>query len=307
MSTVASPIIKESARIPTWFRVGGRADRLARPVDMAQLGRLLGDDPGALVLGDGANLLVDDGGVRRLVISLRQGEFVRTTIDGESGRVVAGAGANLPRLILDTARAGLGGLEALGGIPATVGGAVRMNAGGAFGEIADFVSRVHAVRRDGSPVTLEREQIAFGYRCSGLEDLVITGAEFALTPGDGAAVRERLKEIMAWKKNSQPLGSDSAGCVFKNPLLERDVPGIGEKGTRVSAGLLIDRAGCKGVSVRGAAVSGRHANFIVTSAGATARDVLELMRIVRGRVRDAFGVAMEREIVVWGAPEELLS
>lgn len=298
MSTVDhQPEIITDTPVETWFGVGGRADRLCRPADPGGLAWCLREHETVRILGDGANLLVDDDGVDGLVVDLANIKTVE--IDRDTGRVFADAGANLPLLITRTARAGLAGLEILGGIPASVGGAVVMNAGGKFGEIESAVRAVHALDARGEPVTLTRDQIAFAYRRSGLNDLVVTRVEFALTPDDPDSVRARLKDIMAYKKQTQPLASDSAGCCFKNPTLESDLPGIGSSGQRVGAGLLLDRAGCKGMRAGGAEVSAGHANFIVTHDGAAARDVIELMDLAAARVLDRFGVALEREVVVW--------
>src|SRR5262245_12521882 len=142
---VSSPISFQSAAIPTWFGIGGRADRFWAPQSVAQLQECLAIDPNLRILGAGANLQVDDAGVGGLVVSLNAPVFTATKVKEGDTRVVAGAGADLPRLILDTTRVGLAGLEGLGGIPATLGGAVIMNAGGAFGQIADRVERVHGL------------------------------------------------------------------------------------------------------------------------------------------------------------------
>ncbi len=318
MSASANEVaIERAAPLPTWLGVGGCADRLARPGSVEELRRCVDLDPGLRVLGDGANLLVDDEGVGELVVVLG-GEFGQTqwTVDppprrrgsgitgqesGGGARIRVGAAVNLPKLILECVRRGLGGIEGLGGIPATVGGAVVMNAGGKFGQIADAVACVQAVDRQGGVHTIEREEIDFAYRRSGLNDLIITVVELALAPSDSGALRERLREVMAYKKDSQPLKDRSAGCCFKNPVLSRDVDGIGRRGDRVGAGLLIDRAGCKGLTIGGASVSPEHANFIVaaTGGGARARDVIRVMEAVEKRVLERFGVRLEREVVVW--------
>jgi UDP-N-acetylmuramate dehydrogenase len=257
-------------------------------------------DPEARILGAGANLLVDDDGVEQLVVSLAQGEFRQVDIDEQAATVVAGAGVDLRRLINDTARLGLAGLERLGGVPATIGGAIRMNAGGAYGEIGDLVESVRAVQRDGVEVVLSRPEIDFRYRASGLEDLIVTGARFQLAHEEPGAIRHRLKTIMAFKGASQPMGERSAGCAFKNPTLARDVDDIGAAGERISAGLLIDRAGLKGLAVGGASVSHAHGNFIVAEPGrARARDVIDLMDVVRERVAERFGVTLANEVVIW--------
>jgi len=280
--------IERDAPAPTWMGVGGRADALARPERLDQLRALLEWDAPVRILGDGANLLVADEGVDGLVVSLER--MTRVERLDEGGRLLAEAGVNLPRLVIEAARLGLSGLEGLAGVPASVGGATRMNAGGAFGSFADAVERVHALTRAGDARTLDRDQIDFGYRRSGLEDLFITSVELALTPAQPADVRARTKEVMARKKATQPLAADSAGCVFRNPIIDA---------RRTSAGLLLDRAGCKGLRVGGACVSERHANFVCCQSGATAADALELIDLMRTRVEDAHGVRLETEIVIW--------
>lgn len=289
---VSDLVVERRAPIATWFTVGGRADALVRPANATELATALREFSGApiRVLGDGANLLVGDEGVDGLVIATERMARVRWP-DGPMARLVyADAGASLQRLVVESVRRGLSGLEGLGGVPASVGGAVRMNAGGAYGQMSDIVERVFAVTRKGEPLELTRQNIAFDYRHSGLDDLIITGAELLLATDDADRLRDRLKEVMSAKKTSQPLGADSAGCAFRNPLVE---------GVRVSAGKLIDEAGCKGLRVGGAAVSDVHANFIVADPTAQASDVLELMDQVARRVNDHCGVTLQREVVVW--------
>jgi UDP-N-acetylmuramate dehydrogenase len=297
-ATQTDPIIAP-APIPTWFGIGGSADRFCTPRSVAELRRCLEIDPNLRILGEGANLLVDDDGVSELVVELSSPAFTGVEIDDKTGHVNAGAGADLPALVVESVRRGLSGLEGLGGIPATLGGAVIMNAGGAFGQIADSVVCVHALDRAGRERKVEKSEIDFSYRQSGLNGLVITGVELMLPPGNPAMLRARLKDVMAYKKNSQPMAENSAGCCFKNPTLAHDLKDIGPKGQRVSAGLLIDRAGCKGMRVGGAMVSPRHGNFVVTGAGARARDVIELMDQMTKRVQDTFGVTIEPEVVIW--------
>jgi UDP-N-acetylmuramate dehydrogenase len=308
MSPVADTMVDQlqvelNAPLRTWFRIGGSADRLARPQSIEQLRACLELDRDLVILGEGANLLVDDDGMDRLVVVLDQPVFHRKgeAIEQSDGSVLlrVGAGVSLPRLISDTIAAGLGGLEGLAGFPASIGGALRMNAGGAFGQIADVVSSVEVIDREGTEHTLTRDQIAFGYRTSGLDDLLIVEAELRLVPGQTRLLKEKLSEVMAYKKSSQPLGAKSAGCCFKNPTLTTDLNGIGEAGQRVSAGLLIDRAGGKGMTAGGATVSEHHANFIVTRPDSIAADVIRLMEQVEQLVNERFGVSLEREVVVW--------
>lgn len=287
-SACADPAVRRDAPVPTWIGVGGRADALVEPAGEDDLLRALDAFAGepVRVLGDGANLLVGDEGVNGLVVSTAQMRGVEWL---EEGLLRAQAGANLPRLVVESVRRGLAGLENLAGVPASVGGAVRMNAGGAFGQMADVVERVTLLTPGGERRTLQRDGIDFRYRDSGIEGIILS-ADLRLTPGEPGPLRARLKEVMAKKKMSQPLKADSAGCAFKNPMVE---------GRRESAGALLDRAGCKGLRVGGAEVSSEHANFIVTHPGATARDVLALMDAAANRVRERFGVALEREVVVW--------
>lgn len=299
MNTAASFQIEHDAEVPTWFKVGGRADALARPATCEEVRDLLLAFAGqpVRILGDGANLLVDDAGVDGLVIDLRRLNGVEW-VDQPAGTVRAAtrAGANLPKLIVEAVRRGLAGIETLAGIPATIGGAVIMNAGGAFGQISDVVERVHALTRVGEPLVIPREQIDFGYRRSGLNHLVILGADLRLTrvpDADLRALRDRLKEVMTYKKNSQPMADNSAGCVWKNPI-DPERPG-----RRLAAGELIDRCGLKGLTVGGASVSPVHANFIITGEGCKARDVIDLMARVRAAVQERTGVTLEPEVVIW--------
>jgi UDP-N-acetylmuramate dehydrogenase len=148
-------------------------------------------------------------------------------------------------------------------------------------------------------VVFPRGLIDFGYRRSGLRRLVLTRVEFTLAPGDPAALRTRLTDVMAYKKKSQPMAENSAGCAFKNPTLAAAIEGVGAAGARVSAGMLIDRAGCKGLRLGSARVSAVHGNFLTADAGGRARDVMDLMDEVRRRVLDRFGVVLENEVVLW--------
>lgn len=315
---MTSAAVETNAPIPTWFGVGGGADALARPGSIEELRGLLGEHAGKPVrtLGDGANLLVDDPGVDGLVVSLerlRAVERVPAPTDAEIVILRVGAGANLPRLITDTVREGFAGLETLAGVPASVGGAVMMNAGGSFGRIADCVHRVRTLDLQGRERRVDRADIAFGYRCSGLEGLLVVEVEFALRRTEGqaaAALRERMKEIMALKKASQPMAERSAGCFWKNPLAPAGWSGPRTPdGLRIGAGWLVDHAGLKGMRVGGARVSEVHANFVVTDhdpGGAprcSAGDVLALMREVRRRTLDRWGIALDPEVVVWRRAE----
>jgi UDP-N-acetylmuramate dehydrogenase len=278
----------------TWYGVGGSAAVLAHPSDAQQLAALIGRcaDAGidTRVLGKGANLLVVEGTLGGITIALDNPSFRAIDIEVEHEQATAGAGADLERLITSTVRAGLGGLEGLAGIPATVGGAIRMNAGGAFGEIGAAVESVDVIEPDGRLHTLGREMLEFSYRRSNLGERLVCSATFALKcVADQAALREKLKQVMAYKKGSQPMAASSAGCVFKNPKTQSEH----------GAGKLIDSAGLKGLRIGGAEVSTVHANFIVLHEGGKAADVLAVMHEVQRRVKEQTGITLEREVVVW--------
>lgn len=293
------PAIEQNAPIPTWFNVGGRSDRLARPASVDELRACVLAEPDLRILGDGANLLVADEGVSELVVKLDHPSFRTVEINEATGIVTAAGGADLSKLIHATVRAGLAGLEGLIGVPATVGGAAFMNAGGSFGQIADTVKSVTAMTKDGEITRIPREAIAYAYRTSGLFDLVITEVELQLTPGDPEAARNRLKSVMDQKSRTQPLAAKTCGCVFRNPVLRHDLEGIGQAHQRVSAGLLIDRAGGKGLTTGPCAVSQRHANFIETAPGATASDILRLIERVQQLVQSHYDIHLEPEVVIW--------
>jgi len=236
------------------------------------------------VLGGGANLLIDDGGVRGAVIKLTGDELARVEFTAE--RVRAGAAADLSRLVLRCVREGVAGLEGLTGIPGTIGGAVRMNAGGSFGDIGNVVEAVHLMDLDGVPFTRMRGELMFGYRSTNIFARVILGAELRATQDDPHRILNHVKQIWIYKKNTQPLGGRNAGCVFKNPR-------------GLSAGALIDKAGLKGHRVGGAQVSDKHANFIINAPGTRASDVLKLINTIRETVYKKFEVYLELEIEVW--------
>jgi len=272
----------------TYYGLGGAARWLARPRSVEQLREIVRrarrEDMAVRILGKGANLLVSDDGVDGVVVRMDHPELSGYWFEGL--RLIAGGGANMMRVVIAAARRGLGGLECMAGIPGTVGGCLHANAGGRYGEIGDRVTRVACVDADGELVVHERGALRFGYRTSNLGDAMIVSADFELEPGDVSARRERLREIWAYKKSTQPLAERSTGCVFRNPKGE-------------SAGSLIDRAGMKGLSCGGARVSEVHANFIVAENGAKAADVRQLIDRVRDGVARTFDVELELEIEMW--------
>ncbi len=274
----------------TTMRIGGPATvvTLNRAED---LGEVLGR--GLRWLGSGANLLVSDEGVPGGVLRLGDG-LAGLEIDG--GRVRAGAGLDLATLIAACVQAGLAGPEGLAGVPATVGGALRMNAGTVHCWMLDWVARVQVVLPgERAPRWLERSELPAGYRRCGLgEGALFLACELELGRGDPQALRRRAGELKQAKARTQPLALPSAGCVFRNP--RPDLP----------AGRLIDELGLKGTRVGGAVVSPIHANFIVNERrAASAADVAALIRIIRARAWQERGVVLDLEVEDWGMPDDL--
>lgn len=282
----------------TWYGVGGHADLLLKPRDVASLAtlvrRCVRSGTPVRVLGSGANILVADEGVDGIVIKLDQPAFteVKYNTRGAVSSMLAMAGADMAKTLMDSVRRGLDGLPQMAGIPASIGGATVMNAGGAFGSIGDAIESVTCLTADGEVVTYPATELTFGYRSTIIPDPVILSVTMTLHETDPVALRRRVKEIFAFKKSTQPLADHSAGCTFKNVL-----DPVSE--TLVPAGKLIDEAGLKGASQGGATVSRHHANFIVTEAGATADDVLALLERVRTRVFELTGYELEPEIAIW--------
>ncbi len=272
----------------TWFRLGGPAEFFAEPHTVEELAALVRrcHDAGVpiRVLGGGSNLLVRDDGVTGVVVRLSAPPFNEIRVQGQT--VTAGGGARLGHVISTVVRDGLAGLEPLVGIPGTIGGALHGNAGSRGGDIGQWTCRATVMSRTSEIIERQREDLVFSYRQSSLDELVILGCQFQLEEEDPQELTKRMQKLWIVKKASQPLGHQSAGCIFKNPR-------------GISAGMLIDQAGLKGTRVGGAEVSDRHANFIVTDADATAADVLRLIELVRSRVAERLGVELESEIEIW--------
>lgn len=287
------PILRADVplREHTWFHLGGPARWMAAPRDEAELAALVNRAEAAgvpwRVLGHGANVLVRDEGFPGVVIRLEAPAFSSVQYADPTPLVTAGAGVDFPRFIRDTLKRGLVGLEALAGVPGTVGGLVRMNAGGKYGETGQFVRKVRVLTKDRQIADLSREQVGFRYRHTELAGCIVLGATFELTPGDSTEGLARHRNIWTEKHDSQPAVSlRSAGCIFKNP------PGQ-------SAGKLLDQAGLKETRVGGAMISAKHANFIVADDTATAQHVIDLIRAAKDRVHSAAGVMLETEIEIW--------
>ncbi|MAD19799.1 MAG: UDP-N-acetylenolpyruvoylglucosamine reductase [Planctomycetaceae bacterium] len=289
--------------VESWFCAGGRADFLVRPRTAEALSEILKRsrqiDTPVRIMGEGANLLVDDDGVPGIVIRLDAPAFraVEHNVEGRLELVRVGAGADLARTLMRFARAGTAGLESLMGVPASIGGAVRMNAGGAYGEIGDVVHAVACLDSGGRVRVYGADELRFDYRSTNIVDPIILWAVFRVSQENPIALRERIKEIAAHKKRTQPLGDKSAGCMFRNPVDP-------DTGVRTSAGRIIDEVGLKGLRHGSATVSTHHANFFTIDRNGRARDAIELGDLVRDRVLDARGIELHREVVVWDRTDD---
>ena len=272
----------------TAIRVGGPADLLVRPADPDDLAALLRAcrelEVPLLALGGGANLLVADRGVRGVVVKL-PARFGEERADGDV--LVLSAGAPISRLVSQAQQLGLVGCEFAAGIPGTLGGAVAMNAGTRAGEMCDIVRRVELATADGAG-WLPAAALRFGYRTAHLPPgAVVTRVEIELRPGDVAASAAVMRADVERRRATQPLAQPTFGSTFRNP------PGD-------HAGRLIEAVGLKGHRAGNARWSVVHANFIVNLGGATARDVLALVNLARGRVRERFGIVLEPEVRLAG-------
>lgn len=276
----------------TTLRVGGPADLLVEVETEEALVTLVkavrGSELPFLVLGQGSNVLVPDEGLRGVVCRLG-GELEDVTFS-EDHRVTAGGAVVLARLARLAAKRGLAGLEALAGFPATVGGAVYMNAGCYGTEMKDVLEHADVVERDGMRRRYLVDELEAGYRSNVLQrrGALVVRATFRLTPADPAVTLARMEELNRRRWASLPSGRPNAGSIFKNP--EGDF-----------AGRLIEAAGLKGTRHGGAVISERHGNVIVNEGGASASDVLELMVLARQRVRERFGIALEPELQLLGS------
>ena len=274
----------------TSFRIGGPAQCVALPKTEEELSGLLklcaanGVEP--VILGAGTNVLAPDAGMDALVIVLKDALEGMEQISETAIRVMAGV--TMSRAAVFAAGLNLGGLEFAHGIPGTIGGGVYMNAGAYGGEIKDVCKRVRIMDMAGDARWITNEEAAFSYRHSAIEDnpWIVVAAEFELTPRSEEEVWEKMKELIGKRRASQPLDLPSAGSAFKRP-----VGGY--------AAALIDQTGLKGFQVGGAAVSGKHAGFVVNLGGATAADVRELLRQVSDKVFERTGIRLEPEVRIW--------
>lgn len=294
--TVAHPLLdrlptvrgRYTANVPmapmTWFKVGGPAEVVFRPADEEDLAVFLACKPADVpvtVLGLASNVLVRDGGVPGVVVRLGRG-FARINVTGEE--VEAGAAAldlNVARIALEY---GLSGLEFLSGIPGSIGGALRMNAGAFGAELGDVLTQARVLDPAGKAHWIARDDLGLGYRrCAVPDNWIFLGARLRGCPGDPATIARRMQEIRVMREVNQPTRTPTGGSTFTNP-----------PGTR--AWELIDQAGCRGLRFGGAMVSDKHCNFLVNTGSATAADLEGLGETVRVRVREASGMDLKWEI-----------
>jgi UDP-N-acetylmuramate dehydrogenase len=272
----------------TWFRAGGPADVVFWPADVEDLADFLANRPAEVpvtVVGVGSNLLVRDGGVEGVVIRLRQGfRDVTVNWDGTRALVEVGAGAldvSVARFCRDQ---GVDGLAFLTGVPGTIGGALRMNAGAYGREMADVVVEARALDANGAVHTLSPDAFGFSYRHSSVpDDWIFVSAVLAGQRGDPAEIARHMDEIDAAREASQPIRTRTGGSTFTNPAEQK-------------AWELIDQAGCRGLTRGGAQVSEKHCNFLVNTGSATAADIESLGEEVRRRVKEQAGITLEWEI-----------
>lgn len=289
LSNVPNLLFDEPMWKHTTFKIGGTADVLATPGTEAELEELLRlakvHNIPVTLLGNASNVLVLDGGIRGLVIrttGLKHLSIVGTTL-------IAGAGCSLGQVTLAAAEAGLGGLEFAAGIPGSIGGAVFMNAGAYDGRMDMVVKAVRVRLPEGNYISLVADQLGFGYRESALQENqgIVTSVLLQLVPKDKSLIRARIQELQKLRSDKQPLNMPSAGSVFKH---------IGE----IYPAQVLDEMGLKGLAVGGAEVSTKHAGFIVNRGNATAKDVLQLVEEIKGRVKSERNLDLEMEIVKLG-------
>ena len=294
----ASTLLREFAEIAepkaalapyTIFKVGGPAEILATPRTIPELSALVKACGQAglpfRILGVGGNVLIRDEGVKGVVLRLVAPVF--SEVKARDKKVRAGCGAAIASLIAAASRHNLTGLEHLVGMPGTVGGALRHNAGGrAGGEIGQFVRSVDVMDRQGNILTRDRDELKFSTGSSNLDDPVLLTAEFELESEKTEVIVKRLRKAWILRKASHPFSYQAAGRIFKNP------PGM-------SAALMIEQAGLVGTKVGGATVNDRDANFFVVEPGSSARDVIRLIELVRSKLHEKNKIDLDLEISVW--------
>jgi UDP-N-acetylmuramate dehydrogenase len=272
----------------TYLKLGGPAEMLVQPRSVAELSavvrRCFEERLPLRVLGNGCNTLIRDEGVSGVVLRLTEPAFTQVSVEGKT--VTAGTGAPVSALISQAARHGLTGPETLVGIPGTVGGALRVNAGDRSGDIGQFVRRAEVMDSRGQTHVRERDEMRFSEHGSNLDDPVLLSVTFELEPDAPDAIVKRMRKAWIQRKATQPLSYQAAGRIFKNPR-------------GLNAAALIEQAGLARTRVGGAEVSDRDANYIIIHPGAASRDVLRLIDLIKSRVQERFNVELERELTVW--------
>jgi len=272
----------------TWYGLGGAADFFLRPKTVEQLKEVVQrcneNSIPIYVIGFGSNLLIGDDGLRAAVVRLEAEQFTQSQFDGE--QLTAWAGVELSKLVSGCVQKGLSGIESLTRIPGSIGGAVKMNAGGNFGDIGATVETVTLMDNNGKVFEKSKPELMFDYRRTNITAKFILNARLKLTAADPEQIMRTVKEIWIYKNNDQPLDTRNCGCIFKNPR-------------GVSAGALVDRAGLKGLQIGGAIVSEKHANFIIAQKGCKSRDVTRLIDVLKQRIKEQFGIELELEIEIW--------
>ena len=282
----------------TSFRIGGPAEAVVFPENEAELSQIIKlarvNKVPLFMLGEGSNLLVRDKGIRGIVVSLsskQAGDCFRSIVQiKEEANLVylyAGAGVSLATLLQYTAQKGLSGIEFAAGIPGSVGGAVIMNAGSYGKEMKDILDSVRIIDRSGNVSDISAKALSLHYRSAHIPGVAVAGAVLRLKKGDRVKIAETIKANLLKKKETQSVGKPNAGSVFKNP-------------EGMKAWKLIDSVGLRGTSAGKAAVSERHANFIVNNGGANAGDVLSLIRRIGSKVEKETGVTLELEVKIVG-------
>lgn len=283
-------IVKENYPLAdkTWYRIGGPADYYVTPGNLDELKeavkRCNENNIPVKLLGFGSNILISDKGVKAAVIKLEGPEFEKVEFDGN--KVISFAGADLGQLVRDCVKKELSGLESCTGIPGSIGGAIKMNAGGRFGDIGSVVKSVTLMDSEGNIFEKSKPELSFDYRSCNIAAKILVSAEMELNEADPENILRTVKEVWMYKKNSQPLNTRNSGCIFKNPRGQ-------------AAGALIDRAGLKGLTIGGAKVSEKHANFIEASDECSSHDVIRLIEEVRDKVRETSGTELELEVEIW--------
>ena len=281
----------EPMNIHTTFRIGGCADYYVQPSSIEELQSLIQflnkSDIEYCVIGNGSNLLVSDKGIRGVVIQLSDTFDEVEYIDDVTVKVMSGM--MLSRLGNKLADKGLAGFEFATGIPGSVGGAVRMNAGAYGGEIKDIIVSADVLDRSGRLISLSRDELELGYRtsCIAAMDYIVVSAVFRLQKGDTDTIKALIKELAVKRRAKQPLEYPSAGSTFKRPEGH-------------FAAKLIDDSGLRGLTLRGAQVSEKHCGFVVNLGNAKAKDILDLMYIVKSTVKSKYGITLEEEVKILG-------